>query len=201
MTRFIFVRHGESETNLSGVFTGQIDAALTEKGRRQAEAARDMLLNTHIDAAYSSDLSRAYETGSIIAVPHGLTVERVPALRELDAGVWQGRTFESLSEQDDYIAWRRDRANIRCTGGESYIDLWERVRAACEQIAERDAGKTVLVAAHAGPIRVMQLTGRGLNVQDVNQAEPVPNASVLTMDYADGRWTIVPDARLQTEGA
>ena len=64
MTRLLFVRHGQSEANLEGVFAGQIDPALTELGYRQAECTAEFIAKTYsVDAVYSSDLQRAYHTG------------------------------------------------------------------------------------------------------------------------------------------
>ena len=37
MKTIILVRHGESETNVQKVFTGQLNAALTQKGKTQAQ--------------------------------------------------------------------------------------------------------------------------------------------------------------------
>ena len=60
MTRLLFVRHGQSEANLEGVFAGQIDPALTELGYRQAECTAEFIAKTYqVDAVYSSDLQRA----------------------------------------------------------------------------------------------------------------------------------------------
>ena len=89
MTRFIFVRHGQSIGNLTGRFLGQYDGALTDLGRRQAERAAEFLRDERIDEAFASDLSRAYETGKIIAEPHGIIPVPDKALREI--GVFKNR--------------------------------------------------------------------------------------------------------------
>jgi broad specificity phosphatase PhoE len=43
MTRMIFVRHGESESNLGKYFTGYTNVALTDRGRAQAACAAKAL--------------------------------------------------------------------------------------------------------------------------------------------------------------
>lgn len=70
MTKFIFVRHGQSIGNLTGRYLGQFDGRLSELGIEQARRAAEYLKDEKIDTAYASDLLRAYETGSIIAEPH-----------------------------------------------------------------------------------------------------------------------------------
>ena len=60
MTRLLFVRHGQSVANLERYFAGQINPALTELGRRQAECTAEFIAKTYsVDAVYSSDLQRA----------------------------------------------------------------------------------------------------------------------------------------------
>ncbi len=190
MTRMIFVRHGESESNLQKFFTGYTNVALTDKGRAQAACAARALKDVPIDAAYASDLVRAYETGTIIAQVHGLKVIPNRNLREIDGGEWEGKLFSELDElfHEDYQAWIGDLANCRCTGGESIRELEKRIRMECEAIARREEGKTVLIATHATPIRVMQLAWQNLRVEDIGTFSWVMNASISVVDFEDGKW-------------
>ena len=72
-TTLLFIRHGQSMANVSGVFAGQLDVSLSELGRKQAEELKEYLLSKYkIDAIYSSDLSRAYEIALPIAMALGL---------------------------------------------------------------------------------------------------------------------------------
>ena len=73
-TKIYLVRHGQSEGNLHDQFIGHTDIALTELGRRQAEMAAVYLESIHLDAIYSSDLQRAYDTACATAKRKGLPV-------------------------------------------------------------------------------------------------------------------------------
>lgn len=190
-TRLIFIRHGESEANLRDQFAGDFDAALTERGRAQAECTAEALKDTQIDIAYASDLQRAYQTGEIIARPHGLSVIPDPGLREIRGGDWEGVTFSDIARlyPDDWACWRRDLVNSRCTCGESVMELAARIRAACERIARREEGKTVLIATHATPIRAMQTVWQGLPPEAINSVPWVSNASISIVDFENGEWT------------
>ena len=198
MTRMIFVRHGESESNLRKFFTGYTNVALTDKGRAQAACAAKALKDVPIDAAYASDLVRAYETGTIIAREHGLKVVPSQNLREIDGGEWEGKLFSELDElfHEDYQAWIGDLANCRCTGGESIRELEKRIRTECEAIARREEGKTVLIATHATPIRVMQLAWQNLRMEDIGTFPWVMNASISIVDFENGKWmpVVIGDA-------
>ena len=54
-----FIRHGESENNSKGIYTGHMDVSLTPEGIKQAELVGAKLSNICFDAVYSSDLLRA----------------------------------------------------------------------------------------------------------------------------------------------
>ena len=103
-------------------------------------------------------------------------------------GQWQGQALADLALRPDFQAWRRDRAHIRCAGGESYGELFKRVTAACEMIAWRENGKTALVAAHAGAVRCMLLLCRGQGVDALDTLEPVENASARMIMFENGLW-------------
>lgn len=194
MTRILLVRHGQSVANLDGIFAGQIDPALTELGLRQAQCTAEFIAKTYsVDAVYSSDLQRAYKTGLCIADRLGLTIHTDTGLREIFAGSWEGRRFDDLQAENSsaYQAWRQDIGHAQCPGGESIEALagrvWETVRA----IAEKNAGKTVVLALHATPIRVLQWHVSGRDLGYMQQIPWVSNASVSEFRYENGVMTPV----------
>ena len=63
--KVFMVRHGESETNRNGLWTGWLDVSLTEKGREEALQVGKMLSKINFDKIYVSDLSRAKVTAEI----------------------------------------------------------------------------------------------------------------------------------------
>ncbi|UTC08237.1 phosphoglyceromutase [Latilactobacillus curvatus] len=64
MAKLVFIRHGQSEWNLSNRFTGWVDVNLSEEGVRQAQNAGALLKKEGIlfDQAYTSVLTRAIKT-------------------------------------------------------------------------------------------------------------------------------------------
>ena len=190
-TRLIFIRHGQSVGNLTGRYLGHYDGALTDLGREQARLAADYFRDTKIDAAYASDLSRAYETGSIIAAPHGLVPIPDIALREISAGKWENMEFTRIEElyPEDWRVWRDDAFSSRPTGGESVMELYERVTSEVWRIAAENRGKTVLVATHATPIRALKREWSEMGQSDAEK-KWVGNASATTADYDTDNHTV-----------
>ena len=183
MTRFILIRHGESIANQKELFYGQVNGTLTDRGRAQAARAAEYLRDTHIDAAYASDLIRAYETAAIAALPHGMTPIPDPELREIMAGEWEGVRFDELLPREDYQLWINDIGNAHPTGGESVRELAARVRAEIHRLAACHPGQTVLVVSHATPIRSLICGWIGLPDAAMKDVGWVPNASVTVADY------------------
>lgn len=190
MTRILLVRHGESDSNILGTFTGQLDAPLSELGHTQAEyTARFVLENYTVDAVYSSDLSRAYHTAEKLALP----VQTDSRLREIYGGQWQDMLFSELSSThpEEYALWQQDMGNACCPGGESVAELAQRVWECVMEICRENPDKTVLIATHATPIRTVQWKAAGKDLSFMKQIPWVSNASVSEFSYENGVLTPV----------
>ncbi len=190
MTRLIIVRHGQSEANLQGIFAGQLDVELSELGHLQAERTAEYIAeNYNIDRIYASDLKRAYGTAKHLADKLGTEIIKAPNMREINAGEWDGRKFGDLLKDyaEDYGVWINDIGRARCTGGETTVGLSERISAEIARIAEENEGKTVVIATHATPIRVMQCLWQGYTIADMNKISWVSNASVTVAELEGGQ--------------
>ena len=147
----LLVRHGQSEWNAVRRWQGRADTPLTALGRRQAVlASRELALLPPFGAVWSSSLSRASETASIIAAELGLAVSTDDRLAESDAGEWQGLTPDEIERA--YPGFLRD--HRRPPTFETFESVIERSTAALADIASQspDDGP-VLVVAHSGVLR------------------------------------------------
>jgi broad specificity phosphatase PhoE len=150
-TTFYFVRHGESEGNAARIFTGQTDSPLTLRGRRQAATVADELASVKFDRIVSSDLSRTRDTAEVIAKPHGIPVEIVPELREINVGDRTGKSFDETRglpnwNDDGFVSW---------PGGESLDQVLARTLGAIDRLTRESPGKTILVVGHGGVNRIL----------------------------------------------
>jgi probable phosphoglycerate mutase len=156
MSRFYLLRHGEIDWPEADCFIGQVDVPLSATGRRQARAWKNELSSIDFAAVWSSDLQRANETAAIVFPGHTANVKASRDLREIDLGQWDGQPRSRVREEypDFWLARGRDLAGFRPPGGESFLDLQERVVRAVRQIAA-DANGAVCMVTHAGVIRVL----------------------------------------------
>ncbi len=193
MTTLLIIRHGQSISNLERYFTGQLDTPLTEMGHRQAAlTARYIASNYRVDAVYTSDLSRAYHTGKAVADELGLPVTQWADLREIYGGKWEGTRFDALPAHypDSFAVWHTDIGSATPDGGESVKAMQKRVIDAITRIAEENHGKTVVIACHGTPIRALQCHCEGKTLSQMNDVPWVTNASVSTVIYHRGSFTM-----------
>jgi ribonuclease H / adenosylcobalamin/alpha-ribazole phosphatase len=156
-TRFLLLRHGQTELSVERRYSGRGNPALTDLGRRQAEAAAQfMAQRTDIAAVIASPLQRAYDTAEAAAKALDLDVAVDADLIETDFGGWEGLTFGEAAERDPQLhkRWLRD-TSIAPPDGESFDAAAERVGRARARIISEHPGETVLVVSHVTPIKTL----------------------------------------------
>lgn len=162
--RLIVLRHGETSHNAAGVWQGQIDSPLSERGIAQAAAAAAALAVFSPVRVVASDLSRAAVTGETVARVDGIPFSTDERFREIHAGSWQGLTGEEVraSYPEDMDKLLRGDDFRRGGHGESVADVAARCRAGVEAvIAEMAPGECVVIATHgvAGRALAADLVG------------------------------------------
>ncbi len=186
-TTLYYVRHGQSESNLAKIFTGQGNAPLTKLGTEQAERTAVYLKPKKIDRIYSSDLLRALQTAAPVARDHGLTPIPMTGLREISAGEWEGLPFDKVVENNAvlYGTWKQDFANARCPGGETVRELYDRITSTVEGIVRENQGKAIAVFSHAGPLRALWCFWNHYPFEALSKSVWGVNASVTEVEYDD----------------
>lgn len=143
-------RHAETVWNLEGRLQGSMNSPLTKKGRIQSAQLGRRLAETAIDTVLTSPAERAMETARLIIGERKLPLQEVDALRELDMGMWEGRSIEELKRENEEALHRFlfDPYAKAAHGGENLLDLYERMLLAMEEIKRQYEGHTVLVVTH-----------------------------------------------------
>ena len=156
-TRFLLLRHGQTELSTQRRYSGRGNPALTDVGRHQAEAAAQYLAQRGgIAAVITSPLQRAYDTAAKAAKALGLDVTVDDDLIETDFGAWEGLTFAEAAERDPELhrTWLRD-TSIIPPDGESFDSVLDRVQRVRGRVTAEHAGETVLVVSHVTPIKTL----------------------------------------------
>jgi broad specificity phosphatase PhoE/ribonuclease HI len=156
-TRLLLLRHGQTELSVERRYSGRGNPALTEVGRRQADAAARYLgAQGGISAVVTSPLQRAYDTAATAAKALGLDVTVDDDLIETDFGAWEGLTFAEAAQRDPdtHRRWLRD-TSVEPPDGESFDAVADRVRRARNRIIAEHGAATVLVVSHVTPIKTV----------------------------------------------
>ncbi len=147
------IRHGATASNLMRpprLQGHREDLSLSSEGRDQAERTASLLAERSLAAVYTSPLRRALETAEIIASPHGLNVQTVDSLSEVDVGSWEGMQWDEI-ERTDPQRYQRFMADPGVHGypeGENMAQVLDRVAPAFEQLMKMHLGSQIAVVAH-----------------------------------------------------
>ncbi len=166
MTRFILVRHGETEWNRVERFRGRADVPLNVAGVAQAAAtARRIASEWQLAAVYSSPLSRAMVTAKAIAASFDFSVTPLDGLADIQYGAWQGLTpEEARARWPDLMGdWYSAPATVQIPGGESLADLRQRAVTVVHKLAAQHADQTIALVSHTVVNRVILLVVLGLS--------------------------------------
>ncbi|MFR5071596.1 MAG: histidine phosphatase family protein [Bianqueaceae bacterium] len=103
--KLYLARHGQTEWNRLGYYSGQLDEPMNETGRRQIEALARRW-QEDVDQIWSSPLSRAVQTAEILRGDRDASVPLLlePLLLESDFGSWAGKSWTQIAEEDP-VGW------------------------------------------------------------------------------------------------
>jgi alpha-ribazole phosphatase len=108
--------------NEKGIYIGQTDYPLSDKGRAELCGKLDLYEYPRVQRVYSSPLSRCTETAEILFPETPLYIAE--DLRELNFGQFDGKSVEELIHREDYKAWLKGGSpELRPPEGESIEEL------------------------------------------------------------------------------
>ncbi len=180
------VRHGESEANTEGLFSGFTDTPLTDKGRKQAEGVAIKLSAVEFQKIYSSPLSRAFDTAKSIAKFHNNKIESLSGLKEENFGKCEGLSYVQIQERYPELIkdWTKNPFTFIFPQGESLTIMYERVRETYHSIIDDFKGENLLIVAHSGVIRSI-LTSEISEKLDHYWKYRIDNCTVTILEYSD----------------
>ncbi len=192
-TRWWWVRHAPVRED-GGCIYGRKDLGCDTSDRVVFEAVGKILPR---DAVwYASSLKRTHQTADAIwaaGFPKPENMPHEPALAEQHLGEWQGMNRAAfIASRPIGSHWFAD-IDDPAPGGESFMDLYNRVRGAIDRINAEHAGKDVIAVAHGGTIKAAIGVALG-NQPEKGLAFTIDNCSVTRLDHLSsaghGGWRI-----------
>lgn len=192
---FVFLRHGESIGNAEGYHQGQVDYALTPKGRSQVRALirrwkREEVTFDHI---ISSPLARACQTAELLAQAFQIPLQFEPDWMERDVGLLGGLKPDEAAEVAPQPPFMHPYQPIGETG-ESQWDLFLRAGRAVQNLLKNPPGR-YLVVSHGGILNMAFYAILGITPQ-ANFTGPrfrFSNTAFATLTYrpAEHKWAVL----------
>ncbi|MDO4502883.1 MAG: histidine phosphatase family protein [Coriobacteriia bacterium] len=149
----VLVRHGQTQGNLDRCYNGSTDQPLCAEGVATCRARGEdhSVVKVHV-----SPLLRARQTAKLCFPAAEQVV--VDDLRETDFGAFEGKSYEQLKDDPEYIAWIEGNCEAPCPGGESRAQACERTIRAFRELVESAVtvgDDRVVIVAHGGTIMAL----------------------------------------------
>ena len=190
LQEMLLVRHGESTANAKGIWQGQMEFPLSERGRAQASLAGHGLSSEPFEGLYSSPLSRAFETAEIIRDRAGFAGQVVPVdgLSERNGGILEGHTWAEQEHRNPELAKKflaiPEEERWALVGAETDEEVIARFEEALSSIrALHPGGTRIVVVSHGGVMRAFLRKLFGPEV--LPGAQRAANASITRLQWGE----------------
>ncbi len=175
MPYLILVRHGKSEWNQLGLWTGHTEVDLNEEGVAEARKAGEAIKDIEVHKIHVSDMKRTQQTAHHIKEALGITNKEHTthaALKERHYGIFTGKNKWEVKEEvgDEEFTRIRRGWDVHIPEGESLKDVYTRVSEYYDSTIkpELEDGHNVLVVAHGNSLRAL-----AKHVEDLTEEEVV----------------------------
>lgn len=150
-------RHGETQANAAGLYSGHAPTPLTERGEAQALRLGQQLQAVAFDRVLCSELERTQRTADLLLGERAIPREIIPDLNEMFFGDWEMRHHRDLQHEDaeNYAAWCADWQHAAPTNGESFQSFSRRIAAFSEALAQYQHLDHLLIVGHQGALSLL----------------------------------------------
>lgn len=192
-----FVRHGESNANAKGIYSGsKTDPNLTDKGVSDAKNTGKALQDTMFDKVYVSELTRSKDTAKYIL---GENQNKVPALsvmkslNDANIGELEGLSREEVLErypgysENDFFGRLSDSKFVSPIGATSKYNVAQNYKAALDKIvSEMPKDSKALIVGHSAFVWMLQ----AVFPDEISSDAVLGNASITVIKYNKGKYEI-----------
>ncbi|MDD3193263.1 MAG: histidine phosphatase family protein [Oscillospiraceae bacterium] len=189
MTTVYLVRHAKSVGNTERIFQGCSNLGLSVEGQAQLPQLAERFREVLLDAVYSSPLQRAVQTAQAVNQYHRLPIQTDKGLCEIFAGQWEMQRFSDLpvAFPAEWRLWTEDESHFCAPGGESILQVHERMSRTIDRIAAKNEGRTVAIVSHGCALRCYLCHALGLPIEKIGEIPLSKNTAVSRVIYNGGR--------------
>jgi len=154
------IRHTKVNVE-KGVCYGQTDVELSDSYPEELQKIKAKLSGIKFDAYFSSPLSRCKKLANDLFSDEIIEDKR---LMELNFGDWEGKAWEEIKDPL-FAVWMDDFVNKKCSNGESFAMLKDRVLEFWSEIKSKDY-KKIAIFTHGGVIRTIKAIDKNIRLED-----------------------------------
>lgn len=172
--QYFILRHGQSIKNKKRISAGwpeKFYSPLTKKGEREIKEVAKKLKKKKIDFIFSSDLLRTKQTAVIVGKELDLDPKLDKRLREVNYGIFNGKTIEETSRFWDKekklgpLKYYSKRFKISLPEGENYFEIEKRISGFIKEIEKKYQGKNILIVGHQRPFTLLEKAMYGYDLK------------------------------------
>jgi alpha-ribazole phosphatase len=146
-----FLRHTKPDIE-AGICYGQSDIGLSKSFPDEQLSIKERLGSISFDCIISSPLKRCVDLAQFLC-PVNIEISIDDRLMEMNFGTWEMMNWQKISKSKEAQNWFNDYVNVRCPDGESFMDLYNRVKDFLTTLKKQNQFKQPLIVTHAGVIR------------------------------------------------
>lgn len=184
--KLYIVRHGETEWNIIKRIQGWSNSNLTEKGINDARRLGERLKDIEFDYIYASTQRRAVDTANIIKGKRHTEVIEIDDLREINHSLWEGMYIDEIIEKypEEYDAYMNRPHLYKPSAGESYEDLYHRVKKGLNKAIAR-GGEKVLIVTHGVSLKIIMSMVKNIPLERLNEIPIYPGTALNIFQRRD----------------
>lgn len=175
--KIYIVRHGKTKWIEEGRTQGRRQNRLNHAGILAVEKTAETLKNKKFDIIYSSPLMRTMQSARIINKYHNVNIIKDERLTEVDQGVFTGRIWAKLTDEEKKIKSEKNKAY----GMESLDEIEARVRGFYEEVLKNCGCDSILIVSHGNICTMLEYLLLGKPI-DFKNLDTFANAEVKAFE-------------------
>lgn len=189
-------RHGETQWNREKRMQGWNNSDLTQRGIEGAKKLGKRLEKIDFQCIYSSSSKRAFDSSKYIRGNKDTEIVLLDDLREMGLGKWEGLQHIKLEElyPEEYFNFWNNPHLYKNETGESFYELFTRLKLVLEMIINKHKKGNVLIVSHGVVLKAIYTIIKGESLRDLWQPPHIGNTSLTIIEVKEGKKKIILEA-------
>lgn len=194
--KIYLTRHGETEWNKEGRMQGWKNSDLANSGVEGAKKLGYRLRDIDFDHIYCSPLGRTIDTAKHVRQDKDTEIVLIDSLKEMGFGKWEGMKHDDIKElypTEFFNFWNMPHL-YKPVEGESFEDLFTRVKSVLDEIIYNSKGENVLIVSHAVVIKAIYAIIKNNPLEELWNPPFLQGTSLTIIEINDKEASIVLEA-------